>query len=169
MPGHVPDGSPWVPDQEWVKRTRGGRAVDRRTTETARRVLAGQRRALSVRRPWANLLFTGKTVENRSWATTHRGELVVHGGQAWAPTGVTLAAQLGITGFDAQAACPGGYLGTVRLVDIHPATGCCAPWGQQEPGTYHWVQADPRLFEQPVPGRGRLGLYWLPADLLPSG
>lgn len=32
---------------------------------------------------------------------------------------------------------------TARLVDVHPAAGCYAPLGQQEPGTYHWVLADP--------------------------
>jgi hypothetical protein len=131
-------------------------------------MLAGQRRALSVRRPWANLIFAGKTVENRTWVTEHRGEIVVHAAQAWAPSGATLAAELGIAGFDDPHRCPSGYLGTVRVVDVHPATGCCAPWGQHEPGTYHWVLADPCLFDEPVPGRGQLSLYWLPADLLPT-
>jgi hypothetical protein len=36
----------------------------------------------------------------------------------------------------------------------------------QESGTYHLVLADPVPFDQPVPGQGRLGLYWLPADAL---
>lgn len=170
MPSYVPDGSAWIPSDQWAERKRTGRAAERRTTETARRMLAGQRRALSVRRPWANLIFAGKTVENRTWkppAGVLGTEIVVHAGQAWAPAGAALAAELGIPGFDTPAACPGGYLGTVRLVDVHPAAGCCAPWGVQEPGSYHWVLADPTLFDQPIPGRGRLGLYWLPADLIP--
>ncbi len=57
---------------------------------------------------------------------------------------------------------------SVRLVDVHPAARCCTPWGFQDPGAYHWVLADPVPFDQPVPGRGRLGLYWLPTDLLPA-
>ncbi|MGI9002676.1 MAG: hypothetical protein ACR2GH_13570 [Pseudonocardia sp.] len=88
----------------------------------------------------------------------------MHAGQAWAPAGATLAADLGITGFDSMQACPGGHLGIVRLVDVHPAAGCCLPWGQRESGVYHWVLADPAPFGEPIPGRGRLGLYWLPAD-----
>jgi ASCH domain len=162
----APDGRAWIPGQQWAERKRAGRATERRTAETARRMLAGQRRALSVRRPWANLIFAGKTVENRTWSTEHRGEIIVHAGQAWAPAGAVLAAGLGITGFDDPRRCPGGYLGIVRLVDVHPAAGCCAPWGQPEPGTYHWVLVEPALFAEPVPGRGRLGLYWPPADLL---
>ncbi|WP_337825180.1 hypothetical protein [Amycolatopsis sp. A1MSW2902] len=27
-----------------------------------------------------------------------------------------------------------------------------------------WVFADPTPFDEPIPGRGPLGLYWLPAD-----
>ncbi len=114
-----------------------------------------------------NLIFAGKPVENRTWeppAGALGTEFVVHAGKAWAPAGAALAAELGITGFDDPRYCPGGYLGTVRLVDVHLAVGCCAPWGQQDPGIYHWVLADPTLFDEPIPGRGRLGLYWLPAD-----
>jgi ASCH domain-containing protein len=140
---------------------------DRRELALARRVLAGERRALSVRRPWANLIIAGyKTVESRSWVTGHRGELAIHGGQAWEPAGAMLAAELGLRGFDTPRECAGGYLGLVRLVDVHPAAGCCAPWGDQEAGVFHWVLGDPAPFSTPVPGKGRLGLYWVPADLL---
>ena len=53
MPSYVSDGSAWIPSDQWAQRKRAGRAAERRTTQTARRMLAGQRRALSVRRPWA--------------------------------------------------------------------------------------------------------------------
>lgn len=167
MSSYVPDGSAWIPQQQWTERKRAGRAAERRSAEAARRILAGQRRALSVRRPWANLIFEGKTVENRTWeppAGTLGTEIVVHAGQTWDQAGAALAAQLGITGFEDPRHCPTGYLGTVRLTGVHPATSCCTPWGQPEPGTYHWELADPSLFDKPVPGKGRLGLYWLPLD-----
>ncbi len=42
----------------------------------------GELRALSIRRPWANLILAGhKTVENRSWTTEHRGLLLIHAGR----------------------------------------------------------------------------------------
>lgn len=116
-------------------------------------------RALSVRRPWANLLFAGKSVENRTWTTRHRGELVIHAGQSWEATGAALAAELDIAGFDTPQSCPTGYLGFVQLVDVHPANGCCAPWGQHGEGIYHWVIADPTPFAAAIPGSGRLGLF----------
>lgn len=167
MTSYVPlPGSPWVPDGEWQRRKSDGRAAGRRNPEVARRMLAGERRAVSVRRPYANLIVAGhKTVENRTWATDHRGVIVVHAGQAWEPTGAALAAELGIAGFDTRHVCPGGYLGTVRLVEVHPAAGCCAPWGEQGDGVFHWLLSDPHPFHTPIPGPGRLGLYWAPAEL----
>jgi ASCH domain len=158
---------PLVPEQEWQPHKAAGRAAAQRKPEIVRRAIAGDRRALSVRRPWANLIIAGhKTVENRSWSTGHRGELVIHGGQAWDPDGVRLAAELGVDDFDNPHQCSGGYLGLVRLVDVHPADGCCAPWGEHGPGIVHWVLADPVAFATPVPGKGRLGLYWIPTGLL---
>jgi hypothetical protein len=162
----------WVSGQEWAQRVDDARAADRRTAAAARRVLAGQRRALSIRRPWANLIAAGhKTVENRSWATDHRGPLYVHAGQTWEPAGAALAAELDLPGFTTPRDCPTGYLGTVRLLDVHQAAtgGCCSPWGQPDPDTYHWLLTDPSPFPTPIPGPGRLGLYWLPADQLAPG
>ena len=37
--------------------------------------------ALSIRQPWVELILSGrKTIEVRSWATQHRGELWLHAG-----------------------------------------------------------------------------------------
>ena len=37
--------------------------------------------AISIRQPWVELILTGrKTIEVRSWATQHRGELWLHAG-----------------------------------------------------------------------------------------
>jgi hypothetical protein len=165
---HPPDRRAQRGEPPHVPEQRDGTREDAdRARELARRVLAGERRALSVRRPWANLIIGGhKTVENRTWVTDHRGELVIHAGQAWDPVGALRAAELGIADIDDRHGCPGGYLGRVRLVDVHPAGGCCAPWGEQAPGIYHWVLTDAAPFTSPVPGQGRLGLYWIPADLL---
>ncbi|PPI89218.1 ASCH domain-containing protein [Nocardia nova] len=159
--------SDWVPATEWERRKAAGRAAERNKPERARRVLDGQCRALSVRRPWANLIIAGhKSVENRSWGTDHRGRLVIHAGKTWVPEGAALAAAEGLDGFGDRAGCPAGILGVVRLIDVHPAAGCCAPWGFQEPGTWHWVLADPKPLPEPVPAPGRLGLYWVPGDLI---
>lgn len=162
----TPDEPLGISVGQTAARQRDDRDAEQGNTAHARRVLAGERRALSVRRPWANLIFAGKTTENRTWATTHRGELVVHAGQAWDPAGAALAVELGLDGFTDPRTCPGGYLGIVRLADVHLGAGCCAPWGVSDQGIYHWTLAEPRSFAVPIAGRGRLGLYRVPADLL---
>lgn len=40
-------------------------------------------KTLTVKQPWAGLIASGvKTVENRTWRTTHRGPLLIHAGAA---------------------------------------------------------------------------------------
>ena len=34
--------------------------------------------ALSIRQPWADLVFKGKNIENRDWNTGYRGRFMVH-------------------------------------------------------------------------------------------
>jgi predicted kinase len=125
--------------------------------------------ALSIRRPWAHLITAGhKQVENRTWSTSYRGPVAIHAGQRWDSAGTRLAADLGLAGFAEAADYPVGYLGVVELVDVHRAAGCCAPWGQDgEDGedVFHWVLEGARPFRMPVAGRGRLGLYAMPAVL----
>lgn len=85
MATDVPGGG-WVSDREWSRRRTAAREAGRHNPDQARRMLAGQQRALSVHRPWANLIIAGhKTVENRAWAPQHRSVLVVHAGRAWDP------------------------------------------------------------------------------------
>lgn len=119
-------------------------------------------RALSVRQPWASLILSGhKTVENRTWTTKYRGQIVIHAGQATVRLGMEMAAQHGI-----DVLLERGYVGTVELVDIHPAEDCCTPWGFPE--SYHWELAEPRWIAVPIPGPGRLGLYRPPSTILGS-
>ena len=100
-------------------------------------------KALSVRQPWTNLIAAGaKTVETRSWATSHRGDLLIVSSRRpnIAPAGFALA--------------------VVRLADCRPMAeadeeaACCPVF----PGAWAWVLADLRRL-RPFPVKGRLGLY----------
>lgn len=123
-------------------------------------------RAISVRRPWANLIAAGhKTIENRTWSTGYRGDLLIHAGKSWEHDGPITALALGITEFASPGRCPTGYLAVARLQDVHPAAGCCVPWGQQGPGVYHWVLTGVVPLSTPVAGPGQLGLYRPPAEI----
>jgi hypothetical protein len=122
--------------------------------------------ALSVRQPWAWLLFHGKDIENRDWHTARRGPLAIH-----ASAGMTrgeyedafefvrridpaLAERMG----GRQALVLGALIGVVDQVDC--VTSSPSPWFQ---GRFGHVYARPRLLETPIPATGRLGFWpWYP-------
>lgn len=110
-------------------------------------------RALTLIQPWATLVIHhGKDVENRSWATDHRGPLLIHAGKKIDGVGYELAWDLGIDLPDDLPA--GGIIGQVELV------GCVrdsdSPWAM--PDQWHWQLTHPRPlpFE---PMRGQMGLF----------
>lgn len=119
-------------------------------------------KAISVRQPWAWLLFNGKPVENRDWVSLHRGPLAIH-----AAKGMTRAeyeaAVLFVAGFDQRLAASippparldrGAVIGTVRM------TGCViehpSPFFQ---GKYGFVFEGAEPFPVPIGARGALG-FW---------
>lgn len=128
-------------------------------------------KALSLSRPWTTLvLHHGKDVENRTWASSYRGPLVVHGAlsfdrraESWA---IYALGRSPLSGYERDH--PTGLLGTVELVAQCLATkraeGCdCGPWAMPE--QVHWRLADPRPFPEPIPCRGALGLWNVPEHL----
>ena len=143
-------------------------------------------RALTVRQPWAGaIIHGGKTIENRTRNVRYRGPLAIHvsGRHDYA----TVDRYLEIAGALDQFTTYGygAFIGVVDLVDVHPAGGldddpwswCCRPWGEP-PGVLlkpdgkftgpkrHLVLANPRLLPEPIPARGRLGLWTPPAEVL---
>ena len=137
-------------------------------------------KCLSVRQPWAAWILLGaKDVENRTWSTRHRGPLLIHAGgmkDPWVtghlldlPREARRPAQLmseylrvkdpmGFMVAHARSA----ILGQVELVDCR--CGCASPW--YEAGAIGWVLAEPVIFSEPIPYRGRLGLMNVPDELL---
>jgi hypothetical protein len=119
-------------------------------------------RALTVRQPWAWAIVSGeKDVENRSWATPHRGRIWIHaavnpanGTDGKHDTKVMLKA-LG------DRAVYGAIIGSVDLVDV--ITDSPSDWAM--PGNYHWVLRDPIALPAPVACKGALQL-WTPGDEL---
>lgn len=118
-------------------------------------------RALSIQQPWASLIAEGfKLIENRTWNTRWRGTLAIHAGKKIDPTSVWVGAEFGIK----PPYIHGAYIAIAELVDVHlSADRCCGIWA--EPGQYHWRLADPRPLDEPIPARGRLGLYVPPQGI----
>ena len=137
-------------------------------------------KAITVRQPWAwAIMHDGKDVENRSRniAGTYRGPVVIHAGltdddDAYrGPVGQRWLAWWanGGSGWGGQR---GFALGVVDLIGVHPYADCdrrpfagfCSNWAGS--GAMHLELAHPHAFAEPIPYRGRLGLWEFPDDLL---
>lgn len=111
-------------------------------------------RVLSVRQPWAWLIVTGqKDVENRSWSTTHRGQIAIHAGKTTDLAGFKFCAAHGIE-LPGQLTA-GAVIGAVDLVEIVEDSG--SMWAIE--GCNHWLLADARVLGTSVAMTGRLQLF----------
>ncbi len=145
-------------------------------------------KVLSIRQPWAYLVVEGiKDVENRSWTSSHRGELLIHAGQRFDHAGLHWVRkqfpELDLS-LDPDDYHCGGLIGQVDILDI--VQNDPSPWADK--GYYHWkiggaerlpfmqCKGQLRLFEEPTcrvcgctsyhacPG----GCNWIEPDLCSS-
>jgi ASCH domain-containing protein len=114
-------------------------------------------KALTIHQPWAwAILNCGKTVENRSWATSYRGPLLIHAGRKIVP------AEHYRHLFEAPADLPlGAVIEVVELVDC--IRNASSAWAVA--GLWHWVIRNPRVFAKPIPARGNVGIFELEVTL----
>lgn len=128
-------------------------------------------KALSIRQPFAWLICAGyKDIENRRWPTKFRGRIYVHtsmqfdyDGFNWVCRNALRLPPLDVETFAYIALYPPeGVVGEVDIVDC--VTESKSPWFE---GPFGFVLANPVLYEQPIPMRGRLGLWevQLPEDV----
>jgi hypothetical protein len=151
-------------------------------------------KALTLTQPWATLVGIGaKRVETRSWTTRYRGPLAIHAakgkprydllyeepfrqalfGDVWYPPRVTreslpLGAIVAVASLESVRrieadGIPEGPLGlTLLRANEHEEA-----FGDYTPGRYAWVLRSVRALPEPIECRGALGLWDVPADLLP--
>ncbi|MGC5012562.1 hypothetical protein ACLQ2R_17500 [Streptosporangium sp. DT93] len=146
-------------------------------------------KAITIKQPWAwAIAHGGKDVENRTWGTSHTGLLAIHAGAAWAKEGaydrqVIAAAQASKdekSCYDpplhVEIEVGSGRASRVRPTDpryirsaivavaevenMGVCEGYCSLWAI--PGQHHWRLTNVRPLAQPVPCKGRLGLWNLP-------
>jgi hypothetical protein len=136
-------------------------------------------RALTVRQPYAwAIACGGKTVENREWGTRYRGLLAVHAGKTVHREDLGDPRILeAIAGRDFEigeaASRTGAVVAVAELVSCHlsPDFGgtcgatrpLCSLWAVRD--QYHWLLAGVRPLAEPVPCKGKLGLWRLPEDV----
>ena len=120
-------------------------------------------KALSIRQPWAWLIVHGhKDIENRAWPTKFRGRIYVHAGKAFDYDGFNylcrnayLLKGVNLEAFVSLALYPPlGIIGEVDIVDC--VTQSDSPWFV---GPYGLVLRNPVAYTEPIPMKGRLGLF----------
>lgn len=131
-------------------------------------------KALTIIQPFAELIIAGeKRVENRTWETGYRGPLAIHAGVGKRYMGHPVGFWCNVYDVDNAALTFGAVIGTVDLVDCiyyEPIRDSALPteyeWislHEHTSGPWCWVLANPRRFPQPIPARGKLGLWnWQP-------
>lgn len=115
-------------------------------------------KALTICQPYAHLVAAGeKVVENRTWPTSHRGEVAIHAGlsTAWLDPAD-------------RRHYPGMVFGAVvawaRLVYCRRVDDLIEPWasnGEHVNGPWCWCLTDVRRLREPVYCRGAQGLWVL--------
>lgn len=92
-------------------------------------------RAFSVRQPWAWLIVRGiKDIENRTWRTNYRGEVLIHAGKRMDREGLAWARAMAyFPGIEFPRVFPlGGIVGAAEIVDCVSASKSSwfeGPWG----------------------------------------
>ena len=145
-------------------------------------------KVLSFRQPWACLVVHfGKTIENRTWGTSFRGEFLIHAAKGMTRRELGWAYEFAT---DVMGdACPteerlrsmlqfGGVVGRARLVDIIPPCGapggrCSCEAAQSFGRSWHMAEQYGFVLADVVPipfrpCRGRLGFFEAPMESGPK-
>lgn len=138
-------------------------------------------KALSVRAPWWWAILHGKPVENRDWCTNVRGRVWLHAGKRWdagevtedwedvkwmaaadnLPLPLPVGTQAAIDLYRAMRDAGGCIVGSVEIVDCvtsHPSAFFV--------GKYGFVLRNPIALPKPIPFRGALGFFEVPAGVV---
>ncbi|MCM1296813.1 MAG: GIY-YIG nuclease family protein [Muribaculaceae bacterium] len=118
---------------------------------------------LSVQQPWASLICCGaKDVENRSWKPKKApGVILIHAGASTRDLGIDWENVKTIYGFDKKS-CPRSAI--IGYVDVYGFTQHSdSVWAGDGPGAeWKWMLRNAKLFKQPIPYKGKLGLFNVP-------
>lgn len=151
-------------------------------------------KVLSLLQPWASLCVhiddNGKAlkqIETRSWNTKHRGRLLIHASAGKKKEAIHLYNEskrsfLYNSNFRGVAFNDlpfGAIIGCVDLVDTigfneefqmetsKKLSNQELAFGDYSPNRYGWLLSNPILFREPIPCKGQLSIWNLPAELEP--
>ena len=125
--------------------------------------------ALTLWRPWPDaVLYGGKLIENRTWAPPARligNRLAIHAGLKYDKQAVYDMVRLGLYMPPSEKMSPkSAIVGVVTVVSAEVAD---IPDGQDVwyAGDVPWILGDVVALREPVPCKGRQGLWRVPADV----
>lgn len=140
-------------------------------------------KAISLWQPWASLWLTPRKVhETRHWATSYRGPLLVHAAKRppklddedlnvvlraefgeWKPAKwppMPLGAIIGMVMLDA---CVPTVSREGKWVPAHSDDLICGDWTN---GRFAWRRSWFELYPEPIPYKGRQGLFNVPFEVI---
>ncbi len=111
-------------------------------------------KAISIKQPWASLIITfpfNKDVENRTWKTNYRGDLLIH------------ASKIQDKNFPKLVNAPLGCI--IGICDLFYVTKqTISEW--HKAGFYGFYLRDIKRFIETIPYSGKRGLYDVSDDLV---
>jgi len=117
-------------------------------------------KTLTIKNPWSYLIFHGKDVENRTWRTNYRGDILIHSAKKWSYDYQYLLDHIPyaseyVNNNHKELLC-GAIIGKVTIIDCINDSN--SVWAQKD--YWHWILKNPILFDKPIPNiRGQLGLW----------
>lgn len=127
-------------------------------------------KVISLLEPWASLVKESiKTVETRSWSTKYRGELYIHASQRKLTNKDLVLYDKQIKLLKSPNFKYGHIIAKCTLIDCIYMTDefieeikknsneyIC---GDYQVGRYAWILKDLEVLENPIPAKGRLGIW----------
>lgn len=118
-------------------------------------------KAISVWQPWGwAIIHAGKDIENRTWRTHYRGEILIHASktqQQFSEDASWIREALGVKVPPRQELPFGAIVGHAELIYCVYSELGDGRWGQ--PGAWHWHLRNPRSLAKPIPYRGHQGFF----------
>ncbi len=125
-------------------------------------------KALTIQQPWASAIIAGiKDIENRNWATYYTGPLAIHAGKAFFRNPIHENVMKILEKLGPLEELPRGVI--LGVVDFKGCFDHKRPFLATNPfafGPVCWKLENPRALAEPIPYRGKQGLWTLPDEIM---
>jgi hypothetical protein len=125
-------------------------------------------KVLTLTQPWATMVVRGdKRIETRTWATDHRGQLLIHAAKTMPAWAREFAKELRLDPDTLPLGCIIGSTVLLDVVRIETLAPRLTPYelslGDYSVGRFGWLLDEAVELVDLIPARGRLGLWeWSP-------